>query len=70
LWNTWFITTVHDARFIQDGILPRLARACHLAVMIGFAIVGSAFDKDDLIRPIIKAGCKSAAARFAPERKC
>ncbi|CAH0057568.1 unnamed protein product [Clonostachys solani] len=55
LWNTWFITTVHDARFIQDGILPRLARACHLAVMIGFAIVGSAFDKDNLIRPIIKA---------------
>ncbi|KAK7216422.1 hypothetical protein V2G26_004425 [Clonostachys chloroleuca] len=55
LWNTWFITTVFDARFGQDGIIPRLCRACHLAVMVGFAVVGVAFDSKSLIRPIIKA---------------
>ncbi|VUC30154.1 unnamed protein product [Clonostachys rosea] len=55
LWNTWFITTTFDARFIHDGILPRLARACHLTVMIGFAIAGAAFDRKELIRSIIKA---------------
>ncbi|VUC27326.1 unnamed protein product [Clonostachys rosea] len=54
LWNTWFITTVFDARFGQDGILPRICRACHLAVMVGFAVVGVAFDSKSLIRPIIK----------------
>ncbi|KAK7216076.1 hypothetical protein V2G26_004079 [Clonostachys chloroleuca] len=55
LWNTWFITTTFDARFIHDGILPRIARACHLTVMIGFAIAGAAFDRKELIRSIIKA---------------
>jgi hypothetical protein len=57
LWNTWFITTTFDARFIHDGILPRIARACHLTVMIGFAIAGAAFDRKELIRSIIKALC-------------
>lgn len=58
LWNTWFITTVFDARFGQDGILERMARACHLTVMIGFAVVGPSFGEDGLVQPIFKATCK------------
>ncbi|KAH7157320.1 bacterial low temperature requirement A protein-domain-containing protein [Dactylonectria estremocensis] len=55
LWVTWFITTVFDARFGQDGILERMARACHLAVMIGFAVAGVSFDGDEIVQTIFKA---------------
>ncbi|KAF7557544.1 hypothetical protein G7Z17_g553 [Cylindrodendrum hubeiense] len=55
LWITWFITTVFDARFGQDGVLERMARACHLAVMIGFAVAGVAFDRDGLVQTIFRA---------------
>lgn len=61
LWITWLITTVFDARFGQDGVLERVARACHLGVMLGFSVVAVVFNEPELIRPIFKATCKLGA---------
>lgn len=58
LWTTWLVTTLFDARFGQDGILERIARAFHLAVMIGFAEAGVSFEKQNLVRAIFQSMCK------------
>ncbi|KAH7305207.1 bacterial low temperature requirement A protein-domain-containing protein [Stachybotrys elegans] len=55
LWITWLVTTVFDARFGQDGILERLARACHLTVMIAFAMLSPSFGEPQVIMPIFRA---------------
>ncbi|KAK7211346.1 hypothetical protein V2G26_018524 [Clonostachys chloroleuca] len=55
LWTTWLVTTLFDARFGQDGILERIARAFHLAVMIGFAEAGVSFEKQNLVRAIFQS---------------
>ena len=53
------MTTVFDARFGQDGVLERVARACHLGVMMGFAVVAVVFNESELIEPIFRATCES-----------
>jgi hypothetical protein len=58
LWITWFITSIFDARFGQDGVVERFARAFHLTVMVGFAVVSVSFNSEKLVRPIFKAGCE------------
>ncbi|VUC23002.1 unnamed protein product [Clonostachys rosea] len=55
LWITWFVTTVFYTRFGLDGVVERFALGCHLAVMLGFAILGVCFDEDKFVTPVIKA---------------
>ncbi|KAI1842218.1 hypothetical protein JX266_011626 [Neoarthrinium moseri] len=55
LWTTWNLTTLHDVRFYSDSIVERCARAMHLGVMIGFAIIGTQFDPDHQVKGIFQA---------------
>ncbi len=59
LWTTWFLTTIFDVRFGVDGILQRIARGAHLAVMVGFAEAGSTFNPTAQVRGIFQAMCKA-----------
>ncbi|KAK7427441.1 hypothetical protein QQZ08_006047 [Neonectria magnoliae] len=43
LWMTWLAVSLYDVRFVTDSIFERLARAVHLGVMIGFAVVAPNF---------------------------
>ncbi|RMJ09410.1 hypothetical protein CDV36_010953 [Fusarium kuroshium] len=54
LWITWLATTVHDVRFSQDGLFERVARACHLTVMLGFSAGGVSFSQTKQLQPIFK----------------
>lgn len=58
LWTTWFLTTIFDVRFGVDGILQRIARGAHLAVMVGFAEAGSTFDPTSQVQGVFQAMCK------------
>jgi low temperature requirement protein LtrA len=44
LWFTWCQVSLFDVRFVVDSLLERIARACHLGIMVGLAIVGPNFD--------------------------
>ncbi|KAF4636310.1 hypothetical protein G7Y89_g1786 [Cudoniella acicularis] len=44
LWFTWCQMTMFDVRYVADSILERLAKAIHLGVMVGLAVVGPGFD--------------------------
>lgn len=46
LWFTWALVGLFDVRFVSDSIFDRLARAGHLAVMVGFAVVAGDFHPD------------------------
>ncbi|KAM0425642.1 hypothetical protein ACHAPT_009174 [Fusarium lateritium] len=54
LWITWLATTVFDVRFGQDGLFERIARACHLTVMLGFSAGGVSFSQTEQLQPIFK----------------
>ncbi|RSM08372.1 hypothetical protein CDV31_008184 [Fusarium ambrosium] len=54
LWITWLATSVHDVRFSQDGLFERVARACHLTVMLGFSAGGVSFSQTKQLQPIFK----------------
>ncbi|KAH7119344.1 hypothetical protein EDB81DRAFT_891824 [Dactylonectria macrodidyma] len=43
LWITWLIVSLYDVRFVTDSIFERVARAVHMGVMIGFAVVAPNF---------------------------
>lgn len=47
LWITWLVVSLYDVRFVTDSIFERLARAVHLGVMIGFAVVAPNFKPTD-----------------------
>ena len=47
LWFTWLQVTLYDVRFAVDSVFERLAKALHLGVMIGFAVIGTQFDTSD-----------------------
>jgi len=47
LWFTWCQTSLFDVRFIADSFMERLAKALHLGVMVGLAVVGPKFDTAD-----------------------
>jgi hypothetical protein len=47
LWFTWCQTSLFDVRFIADSFLERVAKALHLGVMVGLAVVGPKFDTAD-----------------------
>ena len=40
LWFTWCQTSLFDIRFVADSWLERIAKAVHLGVMVGLAVVG------------------------------
>jgi hypothetical protein len=46
LWFTWCQVSLYDVRFVADSVIERLAKACHLGVMVGLAVVGPNFDPD------------------------
>lgn len=43
LWFTWALVGLFDVRFVADSIFERIARAGHLGVMIGLAVVAGNF---------------------------
>lgn len=47
LWFTWCETSLFDVRFMSDSWLQRLAKACHLGIMVGLSIVGPNYDTQD-----------------------
>ncbi|KAH7160951.1 hypothetical protein EDB81DRAFT_332783 [Dactylonectria macrodidyma] len=47
LWITWLTVSLYDVRFVTDSIFERIARAVHLGVMIGFAVVAPNFKPAD-----------------------
>ncbi|RDA83178.1 hypothetical protein CP532_6452 [Ophiocordyceps camponoti-leonardi (nom. inval.)] len=44
LWQTWFLVTMFDVRYLSDSIFARTTRAIQLGVLIGFAVVAPKFD--------------------------
>jgi low temperature requirement protein LtrA len=44
LWFTWCQVSMFDVRYVVDSLLERVAKACHLGIMVGFAVVGPNFD--------------------------
>ncbi|KAM0581175.1 hypothetical protein ACHAQF_008989 [Verticillium nonalfalfae] len=47
MWTTWFQTGCFDVRFITDSVFERCARAVHLGVLVGFAVVSPNFDPSE-----------------------
>ncbi|KAI1073768.1 hypothetical protein F5B20DRAFT_494965 [Whalleya microplaca] len=54
LWLNWFLVSMFDVRFITDSIFERVARTCHLGVMVGFAIVATNFDPDEQTKGVFQ----------------
>jgi hypothetical protein len=46
LWFTWCQTSLFDIRFVTDSWMERMAKACHLGVMVGLAVVGPNYDTE------------------------
>jgi hypothetical protein len=44
LWLTWYPNSLYDVRFTVDCIFEHLAKTLHFGVMVGFAIVGPAWE--------------------------
>ncbi|RDA90410.1 hypothetical protein CP533_1048, partial [Ophiocordyceps camponoti-saundersi (nom. inval.)] len=44
LWQTWFLVTMFDVRYLSDSISARMTRAIQLGVLIGFTVVAPSFD--------------------------
>jgi hypothetical protein len=44
LWLTWFSNSLYDVRFTIDCIFERCAKLVHFGVMVGFAVVGPAWE--------------------------
>ncbi|KAF3759999.1 hypothetical protein M406DRAFT_343623 [Cryphonectria parasitica EP155] len=47
LWFTWALVSLFDVRFVTDSVFERIARAGHLGVMIGLAVVASDFHPEN-----------------------
>ncbi|KAI1818370.1 bacterial low temperature requirement A protein-domain-containing protein [Poronia punctata] len=47
LWFDWFQTSLYDVRFLADSVFERVARALHMGVMVGFAVVSVNFTPDE-----------------------
>lgn len=47
LWFTWALISLFDVRFVTDSVFSRIARAGHLGVMIGFAVVAGKFHPEE-----------------------
>ncbi|KAG9239974.1 bacterial low temperature requirement A protein-domain-containing protein [Calycina marina] len=47
LWFTWCETSLFDVRFMSDSWMQRLAKACHLGIMVGLSIVGPNYDTQE-----------------------
>ncbi|KAF4970779.1 hypothetical protein FSARC_2249 [Fusarium sarcochroum] len=47
LWITWLVTCMYDVRFVTDSLFERAARAVHLGVLVGFAVVAPKFQPHD-----------------------
>lgn len=52
LWFTWCETSLFDIRFVADSWLERMAKACHLGVMVGLAVVGPNYDTKVGVNPV------------------
>ncbi|CAN9221974.1 unnamed protein product [Alternaria sp. RS040] len=44
LWMIWYSNSLFDVRFTADCIFERCAKALHYGVMVGFAVVGPAWE--------------------------
>jgi hypothetical protein len=44
LWLTWYSNYLYDVRFTADCIFERCAKLVHFGVMVGFAVVGPAWE--------------------------
>ncbi|KAE8874740.1 hypothetical protein PTNB73_01372 [Pyrenophora teres f. teres] len=44
LWLTWYSNALYDVRFSSDSLFERMAKALHFGVMVGFAVVGPAWE--------------------------
>jgi hypothetical protein len=44
LWRTWYSNSLYDVRFTADCVFERCAKAMHFGVMVGFAVVGPAWE--------------------------
>lgn len=58
LWFTWCQVSLFDVRFVADSVMERLAKAIHLGVMVGLAVVGPGFDPGDQKRYVFRTMCK------------
>lgn len=58
LWFTWCNVSLFDVRFIIDSVLERLARAVHLGVMVGLAVIGPNFNTSLAVPSAFRAMCK------------
>lgn len=47
MWFTWALVGLFDVRFVADSVFSRVARAGHLGVMIGFAVVAGDFHPEE-----------------------
>ncbi|KAH6668806.1 bacterial low temperature requirement A protein-domain-containing protein [Halenospora varia] len=54
LWFTWCQVSLFDVRFVADSVMERLAKAIHLGVMVGLAVVGPGFDPGDQKRYVFR----------------
>ncbi|RAH41001.1 uncharacterized protein BO95DRAFT_518304 [Aspergillus brunneoviolaceus CBS 621.78] len=52
LWFTWCHVSLYDVRFATDSIFERVAHACHFGVMMGLAVIGSNFLRQDARGPM------------------
>jgi low temperature requirement protein LtrA len=44
LWLYWYSISLYDVRFSCDSVFERCAKALHFGVMVGFAVVGPAWE--------------------------
>ncbi|RAH63755.1 uncharacterized protein BO66DRAFT_433188 [Aspergillus aculeatinus CBS 121060] len=52
LWFTWCQVSLYDVRFATDSIFERVAHACHFGVMMGLAVIGPNFLRQDAWGPM------------------
>ncbi|CZT12132.1 hypothetical protein WAI453_003030 [Rhynchosporium graminicola] len=54
LWFTWCQVTLFDVRFVAESIVDRAAKAAHLGVMVGLAVVGPNFNPTDYEQDVMR----------------
>ena len=58
LWFTWCQVSLFDVRFVADSVLERAAKAVHLGVMVGLAVVGPNFNPAQQNKQVFQTMCK------------
>lgn len=58
LWFTWCQVSLFDVRFVADSVFERTAKAVHLGVMVGLAVVGPNFDPAQQKKQVFQTMCK------------